>query len=270
MSTQGISPSGEFLRKWRTGEDYLPSSSSSPPSSSPEDSNSESPPHAFAVARETPLSHSLYFRAHYLSFLVRLASCLAISSGKATPYKSLCTHPRPCNMSTSGIKMQKSTQSCGNKPEPTHLVVGDPIPQGNRARARVSVYPESKDPLDPSINLRIHQLGREGAVGAVGPWIPPHCHLPSSKWLDVAANESVEEVHAHQPISEQTLQDVVDGLQLAGIFLSHPVPPAGLDGGALTCNHREWHSNVIPQEEPLFQPSNSRVGHQEVEVWVDS
>jgi hypothetical protein len=40
----------------------------------------------------------------------------------------------------------------------------------------VSIYPESKDPLDPGIDLCIYQLGRDGAIGAVGPWIPPHCH----------------------------------------------------------------------------------------------
>jgi hypothetical protein len=73
---------------------------------------------------------------------------------------------------------------------------------------------------------------------AAGPWIPPHCHLPSLEWLDMAANESAKEVHAHQPISEQTLEDVTHGLQLAGIFLSHPVPLVGLDGGRLPITTR--------------------------------
>jgi hypothetical protein len=35
----------------------------------------------------------------------------------------------------------------------------DPIHQGNRARARVSIYPETKDPLELGINLHIRQLG---------------------------------------------------------------------------------------------------------------
>jgi hypothetical protein len=39
-----------------------------------------------------------------LSFLVWLASCLAISSGKMTPHGSLHTHPRPYNMSTTDIR----------------------------------------------------------------------------------------------------------------------------------------------------------------------
>jgi hypothetical protein len=33
----------------------------------------------------------------------------------------------------------------------------------------VSIYPESKDPPNPGINLRICQLVQEGAVGAAGP-----------------------------------------------------------------------------------------------------
>jgi hypothetical protein len=73
---------------------------------------------------------------------------------------------------------------------------------------------------------------------AAGLWIPPHFHLSSLEWLDKAAHESAEEVHAHQPISEQTLEDVAHGLQWAGIFLSHPVPSAGLDGGRLQITTR--------------------------------
>jgi hypothetical protein len=72
----------------------------------------------------------------------------------------------------------------------------------------------------------------------------------------MAVDESVEEVCAHQPISEQTLEDVAHRLQLVGIFPSHPIPPAGLDGEMLTRNHREWRSGIIPQEEPLFSPSS--------------
>jgi hypothetical protein len=36
-----------------------------------------------------------------------LASRLAISSGKVTPHGSLCTHPRPYNMSASCIKKEE-------------------------------------------------------------------------------------------------------------------------------------------------------------------
>jgi proteasome lid subunit RPN8/RPN11 len=64
--------------------------------------------------------------------------------------------------------------------------------------------------------------------------------------MDVIVNDSTEEVCSHQPISEQTLEDVAHGLQCAGIFHSHPIPLAGLDGGALTRNHREWRSDIIP------------------------
>jgi hypothetical protein len=68
----------------------------------------------------------------------------------------------------------------------------------------------------------------------------------------VATDESVEEVRAHQPISDQTLEDVTHGLQLVSIFLSHPVPPVGVDGGALTHNHKEQRFDIVPQEEPHF------------------
>jgi hypothetical protein len=93
-------------------------------------------------------------------------------------------------------------------------------------------------------------------VRAAGPWILTHCRLPPLEWLDVVADESAEEVRAHQPILEQPLEDVAHGLELAGIFLSHPVPPARLNGGALTRNHKEQCFNIVPQEEPLFPPSN--------------
>jgi hypothetical protein len=91
---------------------------------------------------------------------------------------------------------------------------------------------------------------------AAGPWIPPHCHLPSLESLDAMADEAAEVVRAHQPISEQTLEDVAHGLQLTGVFLSHPVPLARLDSGALTRNRREWHAGIVPQEEPHFPPYN--------------
>jgi hypothetical protein len=151
-------------------------------------------------------------------------------------------------------KRQKSTQSNKNKPERTHPRASDPIPQGNQAV--VLVYLECKGPPDPSINLRIYQLSRELAVGAAGPWIPPHCHLSPLQWLDTVADEGTKGVCAHQPISEQNLEEVIHRLQLMGIFLSHIIPPAGLDGSALTHNCRDRCIGIIPLEEKLFPPSN--------------
>jgi hypothetical protein len=52
-------------------------------------------------------------------------------------------------------KRQKLTQSSGNKPKQTHPGAGNPVPLVNQARAGASVYPESKDPLDPGVNLHI-------------------------------------------------------------------------------------------------------------------
>jgi hypothetical protein len=88
--------------------------------------------------------------------------------------------------------------------------------------------------------------------------------------MDTAADEGAKEVRAHQPISEQTLDDVAHGLQLMGAFLSHPVSLAWLDSGAPAHNHREWCAGVVHQEEPLFPPSNWQFGNREVEVWVNS
>jgi hypothetical protein len=97
---------GRFSGGGERGKIISPSSLFSSSSSSPKDSDSEGDPpsHAFAAAQATPLSHSFYFRARCLSFLVRLASHLAISSGRMTPRGSLRTHPRPYNMSATGIK----------------------------------------------------------------------------------------------------------------------------------------------------------------------
>jgi hypothetical protein len=50
---------------------------------------------------------------------------------------------------------QKSTQSSRNKPKQTDPGAGHRVPQGNRAGARALVYPESKDPSNPGVNLRI-------------------------------------------------------------------------------------------------------------------
>jgi hypothetical protein len=158
-------------------------------------------------------------------------------------------------------KKEKLTQSSGNRPERTHPGADDPVPQANQAEAGVSIYLEGKDSSDLGIDLCIHQLNREGAVGAARPRIHPHCHLTPPEWLDTAANEGVKEVHARQPISEQTLEDVVHWLYLTGVFLSHTVPPVGLDGGVPTYNYREQRTSVVPQEEPLFPPSIQPVGN---------
>jgi hypothetical protein len=86
---------------------------------------------------------------------------------------------------------------------------------------------------------------------------------PPLEWPNVVADEGTEEVSTHQPISEQTQDDIVHGLQLTGVFLSHPVPPAGLDDWVLTGNRRERRTDIFPLEEALFLPSNQWVGDRE-------
>jgi hypothetical protein len=114
-------------------------------------------------------------------------------------------------MSAAGVKKAEIDTIKQKKPEWTHPGTDDPVPQGNRAGAGVSIYPKSKDPLDPGMDLHICQLGWEGAVRAAGPWILPHCHLLPPEWLDTIADEGAKEVHTRQPISEQTLEDIAHG-----------------------------------------------------------
>jgi hypothetical protein len=52
-------------------------------------------------------------------------------------------------------------------------------------------------------------------------------------------------------------------------FLATPYPSTGLEGGALTRNHRERHAGVVPQEEPFFPSPDRWIGYREAEVWVD-
>jgi hypothetical protein len=58
-----------------------------------------------------------------------------------------------------------------------------------------------KDPSDPGLDLRIIQLYDEGTVEATWPRIHPHCHLPSSEWLDTTADEGPQGVRVHQSAS---------------------------------------------------------------------
>jgi hypothetical protein len=72
-------------------------------------------------------------------------------------------------MSASCIKKAEIDTIKQNKPEQTHPEAHDPVPQGNRARAGVSIYPKSKDPPYLGINLHIRQLDQEGAIGTAWP-----------------------------------------------------------------------------------------------------
>jgi hypothetical protein len=65
------------------------------------------------------------------------------------------------------------------------------------------------------------------------------------------------------------LENAAHRLQLTDVFPSHPVTPAGLEGRALTCNHREQCTSIVPEEEQFFPLPDRRVGYREVEVQVD-
>jgi hypothetical protein len=131
------------------------------------------------------------------------------------------------------------------------------------------VHPKGKELLNPGIDLCIHQLSGEKAVGAARPGIRPRCHLPPLARLDVADNEGTEDVRTQQLIPEQAFEDVKHRPPLVDVLLSDSVPPVGLSSRAPTRNHRERCVDVILQEEPLHLPPTQRVGHRELEVRVD-
>jgi hypothetical protein len=51
------------------------------------------------------------------------------------------------------------------------------------------IGPMDKDPSDLGIDLRIVQLGGEGAVGTTWPRKHPHCDLSSPEWLYMVTDE---------------------------------------------------------------------------------
>jgi hypothetical protein len=116
---------------------------------------------------------------------------------QGNPLGSLRRHPRPYSISTEGIKRKKEGgRNWGDqtKLKWTHPGTDDPFPQGNWPRAGASVHPEGKDPPNVGINLRIPHLGVEGAIRAVGSWIPPHCHLRPPERLDATTDKGTKEV----------------------------------------------------------------------------
>jgi hypothetical protein len=70
----------------------------------------------------------------------------------------------------------------------------------------------SKNPSDPSVDLCIAQLCKEGMIGTTWPQIHPHSHFSLMEWLNVAADKGPQEVHTRQPSSQQLLDDITQGL----------------------------------------------------------
>jgi hypothetical protein len=70
----------------------------------------------------------------------------------------------------------------------------------------------SKDPSDPSVDLRITQLYGEGAVETTWPQIHPHGHFSLTERLDPTAEKSSKEGCARQLSSQQLLDDLTQGL----------------------------------------------------------
>jgi hypothetical protein len=54
------------------------------------------------------------------------------------------------------------------------------------------------------------------------------------------------------------------------VSLVHTAPPLGLGNRAATSDHGERCIDVIPQKESYFPPPIWRVGHQKMEVGINS
>jgi hypothetical protein len=66
----------------------------------------------------------------------------------------------------------------------------------------------SKDPSDPSVDLCIAQLCREGTVETTWRRIHQYGHSSLTEWFDLTAKKGLKEGHAHQPPSQQLLDDL--------------------------------------------------------------
>jgi hypothetical protein len=71
----------------------------------------------------------------------------------------------------------------------------------------------SKDPSDSGVDLRIAQLYREeGTVGTTWPQIHLYGHSSLTEWLDPRGKKGLKEGHAHQPSSQQLLDNLTQEL----------------------------------------------------------
>jgi hypothetical protein len=70
----------------------------------------------------------------------------------------------------------------------------------------------SKNPLDPGVDLHIAQLFGEGMIRTTWPRIHPHRHFSLMEWLNGVIDKGPHEVHAHQPSSQQPLDNITQGL----------------------------------------------------------
>jgi hypothetical protein len=171
LPTKKVTRRGEDLRGQITGEDYFPlllipilfiiskglklkRGLPSPP-----------PPHTHLCGSSSNAFESFFLFSFTLPFIfgvVGLPPSHILGQGDDHPPHeriSLRIHPRPYNMSAAGVKKAEIDTIKQKKPEWTHPGTDDPVPQGNRAGAGVSIYPKSKDPLDPGMDLHICQLG---------------------------------------------------------------------------------------------------------------
>jgi hypothetical protein len=70
----------------------------------------------------------------------------------------------------------------------------------------------SKNPPDSGIDLHITQLFSEEMVETTWPRIHPLGHPSLTEWLNPAAEKGAQEIHTHQPSSQELLNDLTQGL----------------------------------------------------------
>jgi hypothetical protein len=161
---------------------------------------------------------------------IGLPLCHTLRQGD--PHGSLHMHPRPYNMSATGVK-KGTNQHNQAKTSPRRLTQGLVTPSLKRTRPQLDrrFTPRARI-LQTQVSISVSSNSAEKGQ----PWqlSPRYLHIVTSHRRSAAADESAEEVRTHEPISEQILEDVTHGLQLAGTFLRHPVLLARPNGGALT------------------------------------
>jgi hypothetical protein len=59
-------------------------------------------------------------------------------------------------------------------------------------------------------------------------------------------------------------------MQLAEIFLCHPVTPVMVGSGVVTGEHGERCISVVPQLAPLLSPPRHRFEHEDVEIGINT
>jgi hypothetical protein len=120
------------------------------------------------------------------------------------------------------------------------------------------------------VDLHITQVHGEGAVETTWPRLHPYGHFSPTLQLDPTAGKGPQDLRTRQSPSQQSTNDLLQGLQPVEVRLGHTIPPVGLGDGVATRERGERCVGIIPQEDPYFPPPDWRVEQREVKVWINS